>query len=385
VVLPALLPATPAVLELCRQLLEHWRSQVGRPRGEIEEGSMALVAGSRMALTARGLQKLICDACRFTDNGSAASLRADAFRQAAARLARPAGTLDEHLAAVASAQGMAATELMERLYGDLPQAARLEAACPDTPDILRDRYNLALCQSLLLGARALEVVLPAAATGDRRRLLQDLRFRRLVAEVTCDQREALHLTLSGPASVLDQASRYGLQLGLFLPSLCSLSVWQARARVRVVAPGRGQQDGDLLLSHELGLRGHGHALGHVPDELQRWQAELARLQPDWRIEDAPIITLPGGEWIVPDACLVTPHGPVAIELFHRWHARPLARRVAQVQQGRLPHVLLGVDRALLPAAAALIAPAEVARQVVLFRDLPTARALAAAVQRLHAP
>lgn len=377
---PRLLKATPAIVVLAERLAVFWRDVEGQERGAIEEALQPLLHGTRSLLVARGLSRLLEQEGGWSEPASCAALRARVFPLSAAMLGDHA-TPEAHRAAVAAAAGEPATAL-ERLYGDLPDAERLERAPRIEARDLLDRYNLAQCQGLLLGARALEVEVDDADTGLRRRLLKAVRFRRLLCEVRAAPAGALALTISGPASVLDQATRYGLQLALFLPALACARSWRARARIPQRGGGSGSAP-ELLLSHEDGLRGDTAFLGHVPEELRALESALAGRLDGWTsVEPAPL-PLPSGELVVPDLRLERGGRGVSIELFHRWHEAPLKRRLAQLRDGALPGLMLGVDRALARTTrcAPLVADALFASRGFLFSDVPSARAIGEAVER----
>jgi hypothetical protein len=386
--LPGLLRATPGTIEQAERLLAYWQGGVGMRRGDLEDGAMPILHQSRALLVGRGLQKLILDRCRFAEPAPGEGLRELALAASARLLAAPLADGDAHRAAVAEQVGLPQEELAARLYGDLPDAAVLEEAPALTAPRLIEAYNLALCQGLLLGAKQLTVTIRDADTGLRRKLLKALRFRRLLAEVVHDASGSLRLVVSGPASVLDQASRYGLQLALFLPALACARQWQAGATV--AAPRRfeaGREAAELELSDATGLVGDTAFLGHVPEELRALDAALAARFPDWSFAEPQLLPLPGGELVVPDLQLVAGGATFAVELFHRWHGHALARRLDQLAQGLAPRLAIGVDRALAKTAAAapLLAHPAFARHGFLFSDLPVPRAIAEALQRLGAP
>ncbi|MBA3939348.1 MAG: DUF790 family protein, partial [Planctomycetes bacterium] len=281
--------------------------------------------------------------------------------------------------------GLHPDELVERLYGDLPDAAVLEEAPALSARQLIDRYNLALCQGLLLQARELRVTIDDADTGLRRRILKALRFRRLLATVRCDNAAVLELVVSGPGNLLDQATRYGLQLALFLPAVACARRWAVRAELpppRHEGPGRGTVL--LELDQDAGLVGDSHFLGHLPDELRGIADQLAAKLPGWSVEDGQLLPLPSGELVVPDLQVAVDGALFPVELFHRWHGSALGRRLALLEQGVAPRLVVGVDRALAKTAAIapLLESPAFKRHGFLFSDLPTARALKEAVERL---
>jgi uncharacterized protein len=67
---------------------------------------------------------------------------------------------------------------------------------------------------------------------------------------------------------------------------------------------------------------------------------------------------------------------VALELFHAWHAGPLARRLEELRSRPDAGLLLGVDRALAKGTQER-AELEAHPQVVLFHGFPSAKRLRA--------
>lgn len=385
VVRPTLLKATPSIVGLADQLLGFWRQGVGQKLGDLEDAAMPLLHQSRALLVARGMQKLITDDCAFVDPSSAEALRELAFAASALAMRAPLVDVEAHRAAIAEQVGLPSDELKSRLYADLPDQAVLERASTLTAPRLIARYNLSLCQGLLLAARELDVVIADADTGLRRRLLKALRFRRLLAEVTGDDRGELRLRVSGPASVLDQASRYGVQLALWLPALACARDWRATAEIdlprRAGSPGGRAR---LELSTEHDLEGDTAFLGYVPEELADLQSSLGEKFPAWTWQDAQLLPMPSGELVVPDLQIATGQGTVAIELFHRWHGHALRRRLDQLASGLAPRLALGVDRSLAKTkevAPLMTHPAFISHGF-LFSDIPAPRAIAEIVARL---
>jgi len=383
-IVPALLRETPMILTLCERLLAWWQGGVGRRRGELADGAMLILHQSRALVIGRGLQKLVLEHCRFRDPAPLGQLRRRALALSAAGLQDPPASVAAHRAAVAAQLGLSAEQLGEQLYGDLPEAALLEQAPGFGVRRLIELYNLALCQGLLLGASELTVTVHDADAGLRRKLLKALRFRRLLATVLAASGGELRLAISGPLSVLEQASRYGIQLALFLPALACAGRWRAEASI--VLPrraGAAQTTARLELDDRLGLVGDSAFLGFVPEELRGLGTALAAKFPAWRLSEPQLLALPGGELVVPDLEIACGGVTVAVELFHRWHGSALARRLAQLEQGLAPQLAIGVERALVrsPALAALVAGPVFARHGFLFSTLPVARALSEVIAR----
>lgn len=371
-----------AALALAGQLLDHWRAQRGRRRAEVSAGADDIARAARHPRAVRALAKALDDACTYDEAPDGSAARACAFDASARLLARPAASLAAHRAAVAAALGGEAEALAGSLYADLPDDARL-ARVPDWDERrLLAEANLAQAQGLLLYARDLAVRLDDPDLGRRRLVLRAARWRRLVAEARAEG-TALHLALSGPAAVLEQGRRYGLQLAQWLPVLCACRRWQLSARLDW--PGCAAP-----LACELDDRGHWPPRDPrsewQPPELAAWLRLLPGQLPGWRAAEAEPLALPGGRIVLPDLRLDDGTGPVLLECFHRWHRAALAERCAQLTAGELPPYLLAVERTLLrrEEAARPVAAPEVAPRVLPFTELPAPRALAEALARLRA-
>jgi len=377
---PLFVKPTPQVRQGCEDLLGFYRHSVGRTRGELQELATPILYRMRSMVVARGLQKLILDRCTFTDPADAAELRWRALEASAAALGAPPDRADAHRAAVAAELELDPDELAAALYADLPQEARLEAVPEWSVEALIDRYNLSLVQGLIARCGEIELTVADADVGRRRQLLKNLRFQRLLAEQRGGDGAELRLTISGPGAVIDQANRYGLQLANFVPAITALSAWTLVAR----APKRG---GTITLSETDGLRADNKFLAYQPEELRDLIGVLGDKCPDWELDDEPaLLTLPGGELVVPDLALAVPERDqrLLIELFHRWHMSALARRVALLESGKAPGLVLGVDRALakLKDSKPLVERAEATGRAFLFSGYPTATALKRLVKHL---
>ncbi|EAU62516.1 DUF790 family protein, partial [Stigmatella aurantiaca] len=249
-----------------------------------------------------------------------------------------------------------------------------------TPPELLDRYNLALAQGPLMGARRLTLRARAPGLLRVRKVLRWLKFCRLVAEVRREG-DDWALEVEGPGAVLSLQKKYGLQLASFLSVVPVLERWElaaevdahARRRVMLVLDQR-----DPLVSP------HPSALGHIPPEV----ATLAQGFEDaeWALDLTPLPRHMGASGLcVPD--LTFRHQQtgreVALELFHAWHAGPLARRLAELRSRPDPLLLLGVDRALTRTGER--EELEAHPQVVLFNGFPSARKLRERLSKLGEP
>jgi len=376
---PTWLKATPAIVTLAEDLIAYWRDGVGQRRGELEDGAAPILQRSRSLPVARGLQKLLLDRCTFTEAESCVELRERAFTASAAALRAPAVLASDHQGAIAAQVGLEASALAGGLYADLTDQAVLTTAPTLTVPALLAAYNLALAQGLILRARELTVTIRDADIGLRRRLLTALRWRRLLARIGGDDGSDLALVIGGPDAVLDQGTRYGLNLAQWLPALACAKDWSAHADIILE---RGQRPVKLSLSSADGLIGDTAFLGHVPSELRDLTTRLGEL--GWQFQDPQIIPAADGELIVPDLQATIDGTLVRIELFHRWHARALERRLRQVAAWPAARLLLGVERSVAKttAIAPLLTQPAFSIRGFQFTELPTAHVLRTAVKKL---
>lgn len=360
---------------LATELIAEVEAGLGRSRDEVEE-TLALRAGAHTRpKVARGLVKLLVDRMLFDEPSEGISeARAAAFREAARVLrSLPAGaTVETYESRLAEAFPRPLPELREALYADLPGHRRLRTwetlAAPE----LLDRYNLALAQGPLFDARRLTLRARAPELLRVRKVLRWLKFCRLVAEVRREGEDWV-LEVEGPGAMLALPKKYGLQLASFLSVVPVLERWQLtaslespRRRVTLVLDEK-----DPLVSP------HGPALGHIPPEV----ATLAEgfEDADWVLDLLPLPRHTGAAGLcVPDVTFRHRQTgrEVALELFHAWHAGPLARRMEELRSRPDAGLLLGVDRALVKDTQER-ARLEAHPQVVLFHGFPSAKRLRA--------
>lgn len=363
-----------SLLELGGDLLRMAQEHSGAAYGVLEEELGAVARGAPRPRLARGLVKLILDKTETeAADAEAPARRAEAFLSAAAILRGldPSASRDAYEDALQDALGARLEEIRNGLYRDLPAEREILRVPQWTPIELLERYNLALAQGLVLYASRLELRVEQSDAVALRRLLRWLKFCRLVAEVQRDD-TTLTIAVEGPARVVDGAKRYGLQLATFLGAVPLLPSFSARAEVML--PRRKMAV--FALSDEDGLVSPLEAgLGHVPEEVQAFARALE--QAGYRVELAPGLRRVGVLGLaVPDLEVWgegSDHKRV-VELFHAWHAGPLARRLDQLEESPDPEFVLGVERRLLKDAE-LKRRLEQWSAVFFYRDLPTVNAL----------
>jgi uncharacterized protein len=365
----------PALLALATELIASVEAAHGRSRDDVEE-ALGLQAGAHARpKVARGLVKLLVDRLRFDEpEQGVAQARAALFLQAAQvrRTLEPGTSMEAYEARLAQTLAEPLPALREALYADLPGHRRLLDWDALAPAELLDRYNLALAQGPLLEARRLTLRALAPELLRVRKVLRWLKFCRLVAEVRREGEDWV-LEVEGPGTLLAMPKKYGLQLASFLSVVPVLKYWRLTAELHTP-----RRQATLVLDEKDPLVSpHGPALGHIPPEVESFARDFD--DAEWELDLLPLPRHMGAKGLcVPDVTFRhrQTRREVALELFHAWHAGPLARRLEELRSRPDEGLLLGVERALAKGTQEREA-LEAHPQVVLFHGFPSAKRLRA--------
>jgi predicted nuclease of restriction endonuclease-like RecB superfamily len=369
------------LLALAEELLSLFQMDPPPTRAEIDENASALIRGQRDVWLAKGLYKLVLDRAEFSQPGDDdyAACRQEIFAASARQLlADPPEDPDAYRAAVLAEVQLPPTVAERGIYGDLPQFEHLLSPPAINARQLLERYNVGLVQALLLTADGLTVKVKSPEPAQLRRLFKYLKFFRLLVRINACQAtrkgevKAMEFEVAGPASVLGQTRRYGLQLASFFPAVCSLDSW----RIETAVEWRNERR-ELRLDQRSGLVCHYRNFGaYVPDEIKLFHRDFKAKETGWEIFAAEKpLKLAGGEYVFPDLSFRNADGKeLHLELFHRWHAGPFLKRLRQLADEPDQPLIIGVDRAVAnkgEAKQALAACNWFEDRGFLFRDYPT--------------
>ncbi|OQA83466.1 MAG: hypothetical protein BWY31_02850 [Lentisphaerae bacterium ADurb.Bin242] len=345
------------LLEFAAQLISIHEQAAGCRREELEENVGRMTALWHDVKLARGLAKILNDRCIFSEclEQDYPALRRELFRRSARLLAGencPAGA-----AAFREKVMEEETVLQQEIYADLPENERLLSLKKTFPRELLERYNLSLVQSLLLFSEGLECQVSAEDPALLRRLFKYLKFFRLLfrAELSGDRKKGsvpmIHLKIDGPASILENSTKYGLQLASFFPALCSMKSWKA-------ASGLKLRDKPLRLALDETSKlvcPYTNFGAYIPEELKMFQNYFNGKAASWRlVQRNAYLRLEGNRLAFPDFRFRSDDGAeFDLELFHQWHKGPLAERLDFLEKHPETPLLLGADRACLKGDDAL--------------------------------
>jgi hypothetical protein len=387
-VVPHLLdPRAPAARDAAAALIATVQGHLGRSRGKLEEALRAGPPPGLDARTAQGLARLLLERCTFEVRADVApaALREAVLDAAAAawRADAGAGTAPWRgavLARAAAPLGLSLAEAEATLFADLEDQQRLLSVAPLVPgapgagasgkaapgtaapdtgtqgaEALLYRYNTAQVQGLLLRAEDVRITAPWPAPRRLRQLLRYLKFYGLLFRdesrpvVAGGAAAGLALVVDGPLSVLDSATRYGLNLAEFFPALLLWDPpWALEATLRL---GRGAgKPAQLRLQPHPWLRSHYPDHGQwVAREVERFVEAFNAGPPPWRAVAAEaLLALPGNRSLVPDFELRRADGaprarggPMYLEHLPTPDAPALALRLEQLAAaGRRDYLLV---------------------------------------------
>jgi len=366
-------PSDQATRALAEELLAIAQANVGVSAGELQD----VLQGVSDIGVAAGLRKLILDRCELAeDDGQIGEARWRALAAAQELRSTAVGLpLQDFQARIGAELGQPFATLQLQLYADLPGARRVNEIPQQSAENLIDRYNCAQVQGLLLRARRVSVTTKKATLGEKRELFRQMKFHRLMADVV-DQDGHLTVSLSGPLSLFDEATTYGMRLANFFPHVLNLTSWQVDADVQIK-----NRVLELRLDQKAGLRSHyRHHLPHIPPELLACVDALNQRSKDWQAAPgADFVHIGKESYCFPDLAFCHRTGKkVHLELFHRWHASTLLGRLQAVESLGVSNLVLGVHKKLAQSKelAPRLAESEwFGNHGIIFADFPTPKVL----------
>jgi hypothetical protein len=263
-------------LGYAERMLAAYRAGVGRPRRELHKAVAAILSGEpdcdRRRIGSFG--KLLDEAGEFDVDrkGQAAALRLRVFSLAAPMhplVVEPDKVFERSEAEaklrIAAEIGRPWAEVEVGLYVDVidrqplvkfegigdplrhgsGQAAQSASAQAQS---LLSRYNLAQLQACLYKATRMSVL----ASADFATIVRHAKLSRLLVDSTRISDETYRIDLSGPASVLHETRRYGVNFARFVATLVACRGWQMRASV-VTPWGR---PAEVRVTSDDGYRSH---------------------------------------------------------------------------------------------------------------------------------
>ena len=347
-------------------------------RGEIEELVEPVLKSHRDLKLTKGFNKLILDRCEFSqaEDFDYPAQRKQIFLKAAELLKQGPKNYKEYHEKLINDNEIKDFATHD-IFADLPENETLTRFKEVFPRELLERYNCAQVQGLLFHASEMEVKVASPDPAELRRLFKYLKFFRLLAEIKqlkspTGEKDTLvmHLKISGPASMLENSRKYGLQLAAFFPAVCALPKWQLKADVKLTNKiyRLNLDETSNLVSH------YRNFTAYIPEEIVMFHRLFKEKIKDWKISgETPFIKAGKDEIVFPDLNFQNKKGKIIhLELFHRWHRGALLKRLEFCEANLDLPLLLGVDRALLKGELTELLENSTyfQKKGFLFRDFP---------------
>jgi predicted nuclease of restriction endonuclease-like RecB superfamily len=373
-------------LGVAEQLVTIAQSSLGLSKAEFEERLQGEV--DTQVSSFAGLKKILMDRCVFeNDSASAEDLRWTRLIGAQAiRNECEFSTVESYEVAVAAHFDVPFQKVAEDLYSDLPDFRRLiDASDVDAVDLV-NRYNCGQVQGLLLGADALNIKIKSPTISMQRSLFRSMKFHQLiVADLRTDESSAskdLEIRVDGPMSIFEHSGMYGAKFANFFPRILHFANWEISAELKLK-----QKNVRLALSHKSKIKSYVSQSGsYVPEELDKFVGNFNRMKNDWSAEvGGTFIDLGKRCYCFSD--LTFRQGAevsVDIELFHKWHAGQLPKRIEALENAGKRSMIIGVCQKIAknPEFSSVIDnSAWFAKNGFIFKDFPTTRQVLEALAR----
>lgn len=329
----------------------------------------------------QGFGKLLEDRCTFGESDEAVEEKRWQWLELSRRL-RSNGITSraDFEMQMAEQAGQDFSALQEQVYADLPEFRSIQSFEDIAGETLIHRYNAAQIQGLLLRAQKVRFSIREKDVVTRRRLLQKLRFCRLLAEFVENPEGALVLDISGPLAMFEQVQSYGMRLCQFFPYVLLAPKWELEATVKL-----GENYYDLKCDSTKPIRSHYRGFsGYIPEEFKSLMLAFNDLpqmeRGHWTIEEGQEHLNLGQQcYSFPDLTLRHESGLLRhLELFHRWHEGELRKRLTVLIGLEEAPLIIGISRDLAkePALEGLLARAkETGISIFAFRQFPTVKAI----------
>lgn len=301
--------------------------------------------------------KLLDDGSTFQADtpGQAGKLRLEVFSQAARfhPLVQQPDRLFEHeekgvKTQLADKLGVSWNQIEDALYADVMAYQRLEsfAGCPD-PASLLSRYNVAQLQACLYKARGMTVI----ATDDLKAIVRYAKLARLLHDIIRLGPSKYRIDFSGPATVLRETRRYGVNFARFIPALLACKGWKMTASVKTP----WNQPAKLILCDKDGFTSHLPAPDEFDSTLEEsFARKFGQERNGWQLIREGEILYDRQKTFIPDFTFRHQDGTqVLLEIVGFWTLEYLAQKRKTLQQFAHHKILIALPEKAIRKDAAL--------------------------------
>jgi len=244
--------------------------------------------------------------------------------------------------------GLPWDKIEQSLYSDVIDFQRLERfdGYPNAQALL-SRYNVAQLQACLYRAEGMVV----SATDDFKTILRYAKLAHLLHDIVRLDSSKYCITFSGPASVLHETRRYGVNFARFLPALLACKGWEMTASVKTP----WNKPAKLILSDKDGFSSHLPSPDEFDSTIEESFAEkFGTKRNGWQLIREGEILHHQQKTFVPDFTFRHVDGiEVLLEIVGFWTPEYLAHRRETLQQFRKHRILIAVPEKSLREGATI--------------------------------
>jgi predicted nuclease of restriction endonuclease-like RecB superfamily len=370
-------------VKYAESMLAIYRDGQGRQRRQLHRKIDSLFADEPDCPVRRiqAFCKLLDDRSIFqTDpDGKAAKLRLDVFSRITRfhPLVEKPDQLFEHDERKIKAQlsddlGLPWSEIEQGLYADVMAYQPLERfeGYPNASALL-SRYNVAQLQACLYRAESMTIV----TTDDHKTILRYAKLAKLLHDIVRLGPSKYRITFSGPASLLRQTRRYGVNFAKFLPALLACKGWQMTASLKTP----WNTSAKLNLSDNDGLTSHLPPPDEFDSSLEESLARKFGPERDgWKLIREGEILHKHQKTFVPDFTFRHEDGTeVLLEIVGFWTPEYLAHRRETLKQFRRRAILIAVPEKSLREGA------HIGKNVLVYKTTLKLTSLMEALERIR--
>jgi predicted nuclease of restriction endonuclease-like RecB superfamily len=344
-------------LKYAERMLAIYHDGKGRQRHQLHRQIESLFADEPDCPVRRiqAFCKLLDDRSVFqTDpDGKAAKLRLNVFSRVARLhpLVEKPDRLFEHdetkvKAQIADELGLPWSEIEKGLYADVMSFQRLEQFEGYlNASALLSCYNVAQLQACLYRAENMTVM----ATDNFKTIVRYAKLARLLHEIICLGPSHYRIVFSGPASILHETRRYGVNFAKFLPALLACKGWRMTATLKTP----WNTSVMLTLSDKDGFTSHLPTPDEFDSGLEESFAEkFGSERDDWKLIREGEILHNLQKTFVPDFTFRHADGTqVLLEIIGFWTPEYLSYRRETLKQFRHHAILIAVPEKSLREGA----------------------------------
>jgi uncharacterized protein len=345
--------------EYAQKMLSVYCNGIGQQRRWLHREIEALFADEPDCPVRRiqAFCKLLDDKSTYqTDSeGKATKLRLEVFSEAARfhPLVEQPDQLFEHdgekiKAQISGTVGMPWDQIEQGFYSDVIAFQRLKQfeGYPNAAALL-SRYNIAQLQACLYRAERMTVM----ATDDFKTILRYAKLAHLLHDIVRLDSSKYRITFSGPASILHETRRYGVNFAKFLPALLACKGWEMTASVKTP----WNRPAKLILSDKDGFTTHLPSPDEFDSTIEESFAEkFGAKRNGWQLIREGEILHQQQKTFVPDFSFRHEDGTeVLLEIVGYWTPEYLAHRRETLRQFREHRILIAVPEKSLREGATI--------------------------------